>query len=182
MKWNPEIWQEHVSTCLVKHDYCYTALQINLPHSPINSQFWMLLITRLRTHIKSHFFFYFDMKGACQQIIWFSVSTHCSPSYAFATKWTALVCMDNSLKMILILRTKTAASKNHLSAIFVFTRRGETKEFLPGTRPEIQMMAQQRKDCEETCDYSDAFAAIKQEGFEMREKLGDCSQLSLSLI
>lgn len=27
-------------------------------------------------------------------------------------------------------------------------------------------MAQQKKDCEETCDYSDAFAAIKQEGLK----------------
>lgn len=35
-----------------------------------------------------------------------------------------------------------------------------------GTRLKIQMMAQQKKDCEETCDYSDASAAIKQEGLE----------------
>ncbi len=28
------------------------------------------------------------------------------------------------------------------------------------------MMAQQKKDCEETCDYSDASAAIKLEGLE----------------
>lgn len=30
----------------------------------------------------------------------------------------------------------------------------------------MQMMRQQKKDCEETCDYSDASAAIKQEGLE----------------
>ncbi len=125
MKWNPEKWQKPVSTCLVKRDTYYSALQINPPHSPwypISLQVWMFLITWLRKYIRSKKpdnapnFLYF----ACGVRLPRDLMIQClyslhhpavppTPLQQNKLLLSALVRMDNSLKMIPILWTKKTA-------------------------------------------------------------------------
>jgi len=132
-----------------------------------------MTLTVLQLSLQFGIFLITWLKDACQYILFFyNMKSH--PSFCNQIN-SSYQLWFNSLIIPIDVPEQFKSYQ-----LFV-TRRGETKEFFTGTRLKMWMMTPQKKDFEETCNYSDCSATIKG-GIRMRERRGDCSWLSWRLL